>query len=427
MRKLFCTAVLMATVALILGGAASATEFPFAKLQKGKSLVDAGDCVACHTQDKSKPFAGGRPIPTPFGIIYSANITPDRDTGIGAWSADDFYRAMHEGIGPHGERLYPAFPYPYFTKMPREDVDAIFAYLSTLKPVQNKTPRKELTWPLDHRDLLAGWDWLFFEPGEFKPDPNKSAEWNRGAYLVEGPGHCGACHTAKNVFGADKKSETLQGANIQDWTAPKLVGDDRNGLGRWNTDDIAEYLKTGRNRFSGATGLMAEVVVNSTSKMSDSDLKAIATYLKSVPSDKEEAESSPTKSAMNAGKAIYADSCAACHQAGGEGVARMFPPLKGDAVAQQADPSTVIRVILEGAMTAGTQKQPTPSAMPAFDWKLKDDQVAAVATYVRNAWGNKASAVSAEDVAKMRKKLAAGKASPETVGTGAKLEPQEQQ
>jgi mono/diheme cytochrome c family protein len=427
MRTLSCTSVLLATTMFLAVGVAQATDVPFGKLQRGKSLVDAGDCVACHTQDKSKPFAGGRPIPTPFGTIYSANITPDRDTGIGAWSADDFYRAMHEGIGPHGERLYPAFPYPYFTKMTREDVDAIRAYLSILKPVQNKPPRNELIWPLSHRDLLAGWDWLFFTPGEFVPDRNKSAEWNRGAYLVEGPGHCGACHTAKNVFGADKNSTALQSANIQDWTAPKLVGDDRNGLGRWNTDDIVEYLKTGRNRFSGATGLMAEVVVNSTSKMPEGDLKAIATYLKSVPSDKESPESNPAKSAMNAGQAIYADSCAACHQAEGEGVPRMFPPLKGDAVAQQSDPSTVIRVILEGAMTAGTKERPTPSAMPAFDWKLKDDQIAAVATYVRNAWGNKAPTVSADDVTKMRKALDASKASPETVGTGAKIEPQERQ
>jgi mono/diheme cytochrome c family protein len=414
------------TMSVMLGAFAAgiapavAIDTSFATLQKGKNLVDAGDCVACHTQDKSKPFAGGRPIPTPFGTIYSANITPDRDTGIGAWSKDDFYRAMHEGRGPHGERLYPAFPYPYFTRMRRQDVDAIYSYLKTLPPVSNKPPDNELIWPLGHRALLAGWNWLFFTPGEYKPNTGKSAEWNRGAYLVEGAGHCGACHTEKNVFGADKSSKALAGANIQDWTAPKLDGNDRDGLGRWSKDDIVEYLKTGRNKFSGAAGLMGEVVVNSTSKMSDRDLTAIATYLKDLPDKGGASPSQPAEVSMDAGKAIYADTCSACHQAQGEGVARLFPPLKGDAVVQQSDPTTVVRVILEGAMTATTDARPTASAMPAFGWKLTDAQIAAVATYVRNAWGNAGSVVSAGDVASMRKAIEAGKAAPQTVGAGVK-------
>jgi len=302
--------------------------------------------------------------------------------------------------------------------MTREDVDAVRAYLMSLEPIVNTPPRNQLYFPLNVRSLMAGWDGLFFKPGEFKPDPNKSAEWNRGAYLVEGPGHCGACHTAKNVLGADKTKSALHGAKIQDWTAPRLIGDDRDGLGRWSREDIAEYLKTGRNKFSGAAGLMAEVVVNSTSKMTDADLKAIAAYLKDMPAKGEASATAPEAAVMTAGQAIYEDSCSACHQASGEGVPHMFPPLKGDAVAQQSDPSTVVRVILEGAMTATTRERPTPSAMPAFDWKLSDEQVAAVATYVRNAWGNKASPVSARAVRKMRKAIAADKAAVETVGSG---------
>jgi mono/diheme cytochrome c family protein len=262
---------------------------------------------------------------------------------------------------------------------------------------------------------------MFFSPNEFRADPNKNAEWNRGAYLVVGPGHCGACHTEKNFAGADKSSKALQGAPIQGWTAPKLVGDDRDGLGRWSQDDIAEYLKTGRNRFSGATGLMAEVVANSTSRLTDGDLHAIATYLKDLPSKGVETASAPSQTVMNAGKAIYDDTCAACHQSSGEGISHMFPPLKGDAVVQQADPSTVVRVILEGAMTATTRERPTPSAMPAFNWKLDDDEIAAVATYVRNAWGNNAAAVTADAVKSMRNAIDREKATPQTVGSGIKL------
>ena len=417
--------IVLALAATAVAGSAVAVDYPFAVLQKGKYLVDAGDCVACHTADKSKPFAGGRAIPTPFGTIFSANITPDRDTGIGAWSEDDFYRALHEGRGPHGERLYPAFPYPYFTKMSRDDVNAIRAYLMRIEPVSNSPPRNRLPWPINQRGSMAGWDGVFFTPGQFVANPQKSAEWNRGAYLVEGPGHCGACHTAKNVFGADKSGEALQGGLIQNWTAPKLVDDDRDGLGRWSNDDIVEYLKTGRNKHSGATGLMAEVIVNSTSKLTDSDLAAIATYLKDIPANGDVITAVPDQAVMAAGKAIYDNSCAACHQVSGAGVPHMFPPLKGNAVAQQSDPSTVVRVILQGARTATTGSRPTPSTMPAFNWKLSDQQVAAVATYVRNTWGNKAPPVTAAAVADMRKAINTTKAGPQTVGSGVRLNAQE--
>jgi len=425
MRRLTRTSITTLAAMVLLTDVSGATDFDYAKLEKGRALVDAGDCVACHTQDKAKPFAGGRAIPTPFGTIYSANITPDRDTGIGAWTADDFYRAMHEGVGPHGERLYPAFPYPYFTRMSRDDVEAVHAYLMSLDPVSNTPPPNELIWPLNIRTFMAGWNMLFFNKGTYQPDPNKSAEWNRGAYLVEGPGHCGACHTPKNIFGADKASKALQGGVIQDWTAPNLTAQTSEGLGGWSEADIAEYLKTGRNRLSGATGLMAEVVVNSTSKMSDADLKAIAVYLKDVGPSSAPSVSAPAQNFMQAGEAVYRDSCAACHQGNGTGVPHMFPPLQGNAMVQQADPTTVLRIILEGAKTAATAQRPTTSAMPAYGWKLDDQQIAAVATYVRNSWGNKAGPVASDMVSRMRGAINARKAAPQTVGTGARVDAQQ--
>ena len=284
---------------------------------------------------------------------------------------------------------------------------AIRAYLNTLPAVKKPRHQAKLTWPLDHRVVMRGWDWLFFKPGTFQPDPHKSAEWNRGAYLVEGAGHCGACHTPKNELGADKTGEALQGGVVQNWLAPKIAGSLHDGTGAWTVDDIVEYLKTGRNKHSGAAALMAEVVADSTSKLPDADLHAMATYIKDVNGG----SAPPAKSVaqddkfMLAGKQIFADSCSACHQSDGKGVPRMFPPLEHNANVQQRDPTTVVRVILQGARTVATDKRPTPFAMPAFDWKLKDDQIAAVATYVRNAWGNSAPPVTAEQIQNLRQQV----------------------
>jgi mono/diheme cytochrome c family protein len=384
-----------------------AKDTSYATIERGRHLVNAGDCIACHTADKGKSFAGGRAIETPFGTIYSPNITPDRETGIGAWSEEDFYRALHSGIGPDGTHLYPAFPYPYFTKMTYDDVQAMFAYLKTLAPVKNEHRAADLTWPLGYRFLMRGWNWMYFDEGTFKPNPQKSAEWNRGAYLVQGPAHCGACHTPKTLAGADDTDNALQGGQIQNWFAPKIANDTHNGTGGWNIDDIVEYLKTGRNKHSGATGLMAEVVANSTSKLPDADLHAIAVYLKDFSGQAPESSSKPDTTVMNAGQAIFADSCSGCHQVDGKGVPRMFPPLVHNANAQSKDPTSVIRVILHGAQTVATDKRPTPFTMPAFDWKLSDGEIAAVASYVRNAWGNSAPAVSADQVKSLRHDLQA--------------------
>jgi mono/diheme cytochrome c family protein len=406
---LCCTLVAAGLLAAGLGWIlpAAAQEQSFSQVQRGKVLVDAGDCLACHTQNDSKPFAGGRAVETPFGTIYSPNITPAPETGIGRWSDEDFYQAMHTGVGPDGTKLYPAFPYPYFTKMPRDDVMAVRAYLNTLQPIESARPDNKLTWPLNHRVFMNGWNLMFFTPGTFAPDPSRSAEWNRGAYLVEGPGHCGACHTPKNALGGDKSDEALRGGQIQNWFVPNISNDPRTGVGSWSADEIVEYLKTGRNARSGAAALMSDVVTHSTAKMSDADLQAIAIYLKSVPAAPERKVAAPDRAVMEAGEAIYLDSCSACHRSDGNGVAHMFPPLAKNANVQSDDPTTLIRMILQGARTAVTDQRPTPSSMPAYGWKLDDGRVAAVATYVRNAWGNSAPAVSAAQVRSLKTQLAA--------------------
>jgi mono/diheme cytochrome c family protein len=406
MKRGLKQALVAAAVGVAAIASASRADTDFNRIQRGKYLVDAGDCKDCHTADSGKPFAGGRPLQTPFGVIYSANITPDRTTGIGAWSGEQFYRALHEGVDAGGHQLYPAFPYPYYTHVTRRDVADIQAYLQSIAPVSNRPPPNQLPFPLNQRTVMHVWNWMYFKDGTFKPDPKKSQQWNRGAYLVEGLGHCGACHTPKNFAGADETSSAFQGGNLQSWFAPNLEPDLRAGLGHWSAEDIVEYLKNGRNRFSNATGPMSEVVQYSTSKLSGDDLHAIATYLKDLPKksqDNDNAKPSADAKVANAGKAIFGDQCAECHGADGAGEPTFFPPLKGNNNVQQTDPTTVLRVILEGARSVPTKARPTPLSMPAFDWKLSDAQIAAVATYIRSAWGNAASPVDAGKVAPLRK------------------------
>jgi mono/diheme cytochrome c family protein len=272
--------------------------------------------------------------------------------------------------------------------------------------VRYKQPENRLTWPLNYREVMAGWNELFFKPGTFSPNPQKSPEWNRGAYLVEGLGHCGACHTPRNLFGAAEKDQRFQGAGLQDWYAPSLTSDLRGGLGAWSPDEIVQFLKTGRNARTAAYGPMAEVITNSTSKLSEADLKAISAYLKDMPAPKsQEPAKKPDLQVARAGEAIYVDNCSACHGISGEGVPVLFPSLKGDANVQSSDPTTVIRLILDGGHAVATDARPTPVSMPAFSWKLTDDQIAAVASYIRSAWGNAAPPVSASDVSSLRQKL----------------------
>jgi mono/diheme cytochrome c family protein len=386
---------------------AATDDQAYAQIQRGKYLATAGDCTACHTQTADKPFAGGKAIVTPFGTLLSANITPDRNTGIGAWSDEDFIDALRKGVGHGGVHLYPGMPYLYYTTVSREDVLAIRAWLNTLKPVLNAVKADQLPFPFNVREAMIGWDKLFFKEGEFTPPAGKSAEWNRGAYLVEGLGHCAACHTPKNALGGDENDKALQGGVIQNWFAPNLTTDARTGLGGWSTADIVSYLKTGHNRIDAATGPMAEVVMDSTSLLTDDDLMAIATYLKDRPAPNAPAPQpvSAQDRMMAPGHALYEDNCSACHTSAGAGIPGLFPSLKGSPSVQSAEPTSLIRVVLEGAPSAATKASPTALAMPSFAWKLSDDEVAAVVTYIRNSWGNAAPAVTAADVKDMRQKL----------------------
>jgi mono/diheme cytochrome c family protein len=409
-RALFIGAVLIRPV---VAQAAGIDAQKFDQIEKGRSLAILGDCAACHTLPGSgHDFAGGRPLETPFGVIIGPNITPDRQTGIGAWTDDEFVNALKEGTGRGGAHLFPAMPYTYYTKVTRDDALAIRAYLNTVPAVHNPVNPDQLPFPFSVRASLAVWNKLFFTPGEFQPNSSKSAEWNRGAYLTEGLGHCGMCHTPKNALGGDETSERMQGYNLQGWFAPNITNDTRIGLGSWSVDDIAAYLKTGHNRTSAATGIMAEEIGLSTSKVSDEDLKAIAIYLKDRPGDPsnqqnqtQAASPPPDQGVMKNGAQIYANECSGCHGANGKGVSGLFPSLSGAPVVRQNDAASIVHVVLRGAISAGTNLAPTAAAMPAFAWVMNDDQVAAVTTYIRNSWGNAAPAVNAGDVAKERAAL----------------------
>ncbi len=406
---------ILAAVALgaLASGAVSQAPAPAppatnaALVEQGRYLAILGDCASCHTRPGGQPYAGGLPLTTPFGAIYSANITPDKDTGIGSWSEADFYRAMHEGRDDQNHHLYPAMPYPYYTRVPRAEVDAIRAYLLSVKPVGYTPPANTLPFPLNIRWGLTFWNWLYLKEGDFRPAARRSAQWNRGAYIVQGPGHCGACHTPKTLAMGDKGDDALRGGVIDNWFAPDLSGERRGGLGSWSAADIVEFLKTGRNARSSASGSMSLVVQVSTAKMTDADLSAVAVYLKSLPAAKAANPASPRTAVMTAGRAIYIDECSACHTMNGVGATRFFPPLAGNANVQSSDPTTLDHFILTGTQTAATEARPTALSMPAFAWKLTNAQVAAVATYIRNSWGNAASPVSADTVGKLRGKVAA--------------------
>jgi mono/diheme cytochrome c family protein len=392
---------LVAALLMVPAAGARADKQDFSQIDRGRYLTIAGDCGACH----GKTFAGGRPIETPFGTLLAPNITPDAETGIGAWSDEEFINAVTKGIGRAGTRLYPAMPYTYMTKTTREDVLAIRAYLNTVPAVRNPVRSNQLSFPFNIRLGLAAWDKLYFTPGTFRPNPNKSGEWNRGAYLAEGLMHCGLCHTPKNFAGGDHTSRPLQGYAVQGWFAPDITSDPRRGIGSWPIEEIATYLKTGHNQTQAASGPMAEMVMDSSSKMSDADLRAIAVYLKDQPAGSQQVASAPDRGAMKSGGQIFVDQCAACHRQDARGIPGMFPTIAGSPTVQSTDPASLLRVVLRGARSAATDAAPTGPAMPAFGWLLSDQEVAAVVTYIRNAWGNSAPPVSAADVAKARRAL----------------------
>jgi mono/diheme cytochrome c family protein len=390
--------------------AALADSQSFDRIERGRYLAVLSDCAACHTAPGGQPFAGGLALQTPFGTLVAPNITPDRDTGIGNMTNAEFLASLHDGRGRNGRRLYPAMPYPAYTKMSDDDVFAIRAYLATVAPVSNKVISNQLPFPLNIRVAMVFWNRLNFTPGRYQPDPQKSGEWNRGAYIVQGAAHCGTCHTPKNLLGGDKSGNALAGATLQGWFAPDLTNDSRKGIGGWSKDDLVQYLKTGANNFTLASGPMAEAVTHSTSRMTDEDISAIATYLKDSGlggSAPKPAPVAASDNAMRAGAAIYKDSCAVCHRDAGTGEAHLFPRLAGSALVQSDDTATLVRVVLQGTRAASTPNMPTAPAMPAFDWRLDDAQVAAVLTYIRNSWGNAAAPVAASTIASRRTSLAA--------------------
>jgi mono/diheme cytochrome c family protein len=404
---------LIALLALFAGAlqamAQSAAADP-ALLRKGEYLARAGDCIACHTAREGKTFAGGLPMKTPFGTLYTSNITPDPQTGIGAWTSDQFYQMMHNGRFPDGGLVYPAMPFGSYTKVTREDSDAIFAYLRSVAPVRQPNRPHDLTFPFNNRSLIIGWRTLFFKEGEFKPDPTKSAEWNRGAYLVEGLGHCGMCHTAINALGGSSESQAFEGGLIpmQNWYAPSLTSNKEAGLGEWSLEEITDYLRVGVSRRGAVYGPMAEVVYNSTQYLNDEDIRAMAVYLKGLAQgsspDKASAQLPSAESSLllSLGKSIYDRECASCHGTTGLGMPPHYPPLANNQSIEMVSAVNAIRMVLNGGYPPGTAGNPMPYGMPPFAHRLSDDEVAAVVTYIRTSWGNRGAPVSARQANELR-------------------------
>jgi len=378
-------------------------------VKRGLYLAQLGDCVACHTAPGGKPFAGGLALDTGFGIVYASNITPDKDTGIGGWTDQEYLHAVRDGVGRHGAPLYPAMPYNDYALVSDQDLLAIKAYLNTVPAVSNKVPDIKMPFPFNIRQAMWGWNLLFFKNHTYVADAGQSAEWNRGAYLVLGLGHCTACHTPKNFIGGDKGGEALQGFQLQGWYAPELSNNPYQGLGKWSIDELVGYLKTGGNVHSVASGPMAEAVYNSTQHFNNDDLKAMAVYLKSLPgSDHQRPDPlQASDDAMKLGQQVYAANCAACHISSGTGVSGMVTSFSGAPGIQAPDPSSLIHTVLLGSRGAATLTNPTAAAMPNFSWKLSDAQTAAVLTYIRNAWGNAAEPVTIDQVASARAALKA--------------------
>lgn len=425
MMESFVPAILSLTRTLARTGAglalAASSALAFAQgpsgasadiVKRGEYLARAGDCVACHTQPGDKLFAGGRAMPTPFGTLYSPNITPDNQTGIGKWTADEFYQMMHTGRSRDGSLLYPAMPYGAYTKVTRADSDAIFAYLRSVPPVNQPNRPHEMRFPYNNRELLLGWRTLYFREGEYQADPTRSVEWNRGAYLVQGLGHCSMCHTAINALGGSSESKAFEGGLIpmQDWYAPSLTSNKEAGLGDWSIEDISDLLQKGVAKRGAVYGPMAEVVYDSLQYLSDDDVRAMAVYLKSLPQHGGE-NGVNGKSAMSGeerellvrlGAKIYDAQCATCHGKRGEGKLPDFPPLANNQSIQMTSAVNPIRMVLNGGYAPGTMKNPAPYGMPPFAQSLSDEEVAAVVTFIRTAWGNRGTPVTAKEANALR-------------------------
>jgi len=380
------------------------------QVARGAYLARVGDCAACHTDRGGAPYAGGKGVATPFGTVYASNLTPDARTGIGRWSPAQFWRALHNGRSADGRLLYPAFPYPSFTEVTRADSDAIYAYLRTLVPVAQPNRAHALRFPYDTQAALAVWRAMFFAPATFEPQDDRSAQWNRGAYLVRGLGHCSACHSPRNFLGATSDSLELSGGLIpmQNWYAPSLAAADEASVAHWPPAEVAALLKTGLTPRGAVMGPMAEVVHRSTQYLDDADTAAMTVFLRGlaqVAPRVPEGASLPAQVRAR-GEEIYKDKCASCHGPEGEGAASgggvAYVPLAGNRKVLMASPTNLLHVLIDGGFPPTTAGNPRPFGMPPFGPTLNDADLAAVASYVRNAWGNAAPRVEPVDVAKMR-------------------------
>jgi len=378
------------------------------KIARGAYLAKAGDCMACHTTRDGAQYAGGRVLQTPFGGVVSPNITSDKETGIGNWSADDFWNALHNGVAQDGRLLYPAFPYTNYTAVTRDDSDALYAYFKTIPAVQQENQPHQLRFPYNQQIGLAFWRAMYFKPAVFEADQSKPADWNRGAYLVNGLGHCVACHSTRNVLGASEQG--LSGGLIPmlGWYAPSLTSDAEAGLGNWQVEHISELLKTGISPRATVFGPMAEVVRESLQHLTDDDIRAMSVYLKSLPAEHEgrpQYERSKELEAvafLEAGQKIYKNACMDCHGAEGEGIPPHYPPLSGNRALTMDEAVNPIRIVLNGGFAPGTAGNPRPYSMPPFSHSLSDVEVAQVVSYLRASWGNNAPPVSSNDVNRYR-------------------------
>ncbi|WP_085679708.1 MULTISPECIES: cytochrome c [unclassified Pseudomonas] len=407
-------------IATLLLGATAAAQADDALVKKGEYLARAGDCVACHTAKGGQPFAGGLPMETPIGTVYSTNITP-HTSGIGQYSFADFDQAVRRGIAKDGSTLYPAMPYPSYARVSEEDMQALYTYfMHGVEPVAQPNKPTDIPWPLSMRWPLSIWRGLFApEVQAWQAPAGADPVVSRGAYLVEGLGHCGACHTPRALTMQEKALSPADGeqflagsAPLEGWIAKSLRGDYKDGLGSWSEAQLVQFLKTGRSDRSAVFGGMSDVVEHSLQHLSDADLTAIARYLKTLPPsdpsdtphvyDKQVADALWQGDDSKPGASVYIDNCAACHRTDGHGYTRVFPALAGNPVVQTADATSLIHVVLAGGTVPATHAAPSNFTMPAFGWRLSDQEVADVVNFIRTSWGNQGSAVSAADVKHLR-------------------------
>lgn len=425
-KRIFAASLLLATT-IDVAAAADTAPTPTgnadmdALVKRGEYLSRAGDCMACHSVQGKDPYSGGLAIKSDLGTIYSTNITPDKTNGIGNYTEAQFSDAVRQGIRADGSHLYPAMPYPDYAKVSDEDIKALYAYfMHGVKPSSTKPPETDLSFPFSQRWGMSLWNWAFGDDAAFAPPANASDAVKRGAYLVQGLGHCGSCHSPRNFAMAEESYDSgedsfLSGGNLNGWDVPSL-----RGLPRWSQQDIVDYLQTGRNKDSAVAGEMTSVIFNSTSHLSGDDLNAIAAYLKSLQASGAPAAQVASGSGggsqatiakltaakdLTAGERLYLDNCGACHLVTGQGATRVFPHLDGATIVNAEDPNGLISVILAGATTPSTAKAPSQLPMPGFDWRLSDQEVADLATFLRQGWSNHAGAVTADQVSKVRAAL----------------------